>query len=130
MNLELIELINKLSEKIKETSIYKEYLLSEKEINDSDEVKILSYKKDIAIMKYGDAIKHFDKNSKEVMEASKVMSEAIYNLNSHELVKIYNIKLAKLNSYLKEIRDQLFGDLLWLKYVVGNTCIEYLSSLL
>ena len=112
MNLELIELINKLSGKIKETSIYKEYLLSEKNINNSDEVKVLSYKKDIAIMKYGDTIKHFGKNSKEVMGASKTMSEAIYNLNNHELVKIYNKNLANLNSYLKEIRDQLFGDLL------------------
>ena len=125
MDLELIEIVDKLKEKIESSLIYKEYLESEKKINDSDEVKILSYKKDMAILKYGDAIKHYDKNSTEVINASKEMSEAIFNLNNHPLVVIYNNNLAKLNSFLKEIKDALYGGLLWLKYVVVNIYIEY-----
>ena len=112
MDLELIEIVDKLKEKIESSLIYKEYLESEKKINDSDEVKILSYKKDMAILKYGDAIKHYDKNSTEVINASKEMSEAIFNLNNHPLVVIYNNNLAKLNSFLKEIKDALYGGLL------------------
>ena len=46
MNLRQIELINILSEKIKESDVYKEYLNSEKEIENSEEVALLSYKKD------------------------------------------------------------------------------------
>ena len=42
MNLRQIELINILSEKIKESDVYKEYLNSEIEIENSEEVAILS----------------------------------------------------------------------------------------
>ena len=125
MDLELIELINKLSENIKSSDVYKTFLASEKEISESDEIKILSYKKDMAIVKYGDRIKHYDKNSQEVINASKEMSEAIYKLNNHHLVQIYNKNLANLNSFLKEIRDELFGGLLWLRFVVENIYIVY-----
>ena len=99
--------------KIDLKEFYKTFLASEKEINESDEIKILSYKKDMTIVKYGDMIKHYDKNSQEVINASKEMSEAIYKLNNHHLVQIYNKNLANLNSFLKEIRDELFGGLLW-----------------
>ena len=125
MDLELIELINKLSENIKSSDVYKTFLASEKEIIESDEIKILSYKKDMAIVKYGDMIKHYGKNSQEVINASKEMSEAIYKLNNHHLVQIYNKNLANLNSFLKEIRDELFGGLLWLRFVVENIYIVY-----
>lgn len=125
MDLELIELINKLSENIKSSDVYKTFLASEKEISESDEIKILSYKKDMAIVKYGDMIKHYDKNSQEVINASKEMSEAIYKLNNHHLVQIYNKNLANLNYFLKEIRDELFGGLLWLRFVVENIYIVY-----
>ena len=92
MNLRQIELINILSEKIKESDVYKEYLNSEKEIENSEEVALLSYKKDMALVQYEDALRHFDKNSKEVLEASRHVSKAIFALNNHELVVKYNKK--------------------------------------
>ena len=81
MNLRQIELINILSEKIKESDVYKEYLNSEIEIENSEEVAILSYKKDMALVQYEDSLRHFDKNSKEVLEASRHVSKAIFALN-------------------------------------------------
>ena len=111
MELETIELIEKFSEKIKDTDVYKAFIESENELKASDEVAILSYKKDQAIMKYEDALRHFDKNSIEVMRASKVMSEAIFALNNNQIVDNYNKNLAKLNSFLKNIDQELFGDI-------------------
>ena len=58
MNLRQIELINILSEKIKESDVYKEYLNSEVEIENSEEVALLSYKKDMALVQYEDALRH------------------------------------------------------------------------
>ena len=111
MNLRQIELINILSEKIKESDVYKEYLNSEKEIENSEEVALLSYKKDMALVQYEDALRHFDKNSKEVLEASRHLSKAIFSLNNHELVVKYNKKLANLNYFLNEINKELFGEI-------------------
>lgn len=111
MNLRQIELINILSEKIKESDVYKEYLNSEKEIENSEEVALLSYKKDMALVQYEDALRHFDKNSKEVLEASRHVSKAIFSLNNHKLVVKYNKKLANLNYFLNEINKELFGEI-------------------
>lgn len=111
MDLKIIELVDKLGESIKKENIYKEFIEIENVLNASDEVKILSYKKDIAIMNYEDALSHYDKNSQEVLDASKRMSEAIYALNQNEIVTNYNEKLAKLNDFLKEVSKELFGEI-------------------
>ena len=108
MDLELASLLENLKEDYKNLDSYKEFLVAEKKLEESDEIKVLSYKKDIAIMEYGDTLRHFDKNSKEVLEASKKMAKAIYDLNNHEISKKYNEKLAKLNEDLSEIQKSIF----------------------
>lgn len=111
MELRTIELINKLSDDIKKRTEYIEFALINEQINNNIEVAKLANLKEKAIMEYEDALNHYDKNSPEVLECSKKMSETIYNLNNNELVKLYNIKLEKLNKLLKEIDKELFSFL-------------------
>ena len=109
MELETLELINKLGNDIKSTQIYINFKAISDKVESSDEIKILSYKKDLAIMEYEDALNHYGKNNEETLKASK--NEAIYKLNSHPLVKEYNTKLSLLNALLKEVDKELFGEI-------------------
>lgn len=111
MNLETIVLINKLSLDIKNNEVYLEFKKANEELENSDEVKILSYKKDMAILEYEDNLNHYGKNDEKTFMASRKMGEAIFNLKNHELVKKYNEKLNKLNEFLKEIDQELFGEI-------------------
>jgi len=106
----LIELEN-LKDDIKNSSEYMEYLDSEKELEESEEVQILSYKKEMAIVDYEDSLKHFNENSDEVKKARERLNKAISLLNSHEIVIKYNKALTKLNILLREVEQEIFGDL-------------------
>ena len=109
MNEKLLSDSIDLRNKILNSEEYKNLLLKNKEMESSNEVKILSYKKDIAIMNYEDALKHYDKNSIEVIDAEKDMAKAIYNLNNHPIVKEYNKAFAGLADIYKNINLELFG---------------------
>ncbi len=111
MDIELLNLIYKLNSDLKDDEIYKDFKNKENALNSSDEVKILCYKKDMAIMNYEDALRHFDKSSKEVMETSKTMSKAIYEMSNHPIIKEYNEALKKYNLLLKEIKKEMFGNI-------------------
>ncbi|MFA6667317.1 MAG: hypothetical protein WCS51_03055 [Bacilli bacterium] len=104
----LLDLIN-LQKEIKNTEEYKDVLLKNSLLENSDEVKLLSYKKDMAIVEYEDTLKHYNKNSNEVLSAEKVMAKSIYELNNHKLVKEYNASFAKLNNVYEEINQELFS---------------------
>jgi len=103
-----IDLLN-LKREIKNSKEYLFLLDANTALENSDEVKILSYKKDMAIMKYEDALKHFDKNSLEVLESEKTMANAIYNLNNHPLVLAYNNCYRNLNVIYSYINSELFS---------------------
>ena len=75
----------------------------EKEMNDSEEVMALAYKKDMAAVNYSDILNHFSNESKEAQEALKVLHQAKLDLDNHPLVKKY------LKAY-KEVRE-LYGDI-------------------
>ncbi len=109
MNEKLLNDSIDLRNKILDSEEYKNLFLKNKEMESSNEVKILSYKKDIAIMNYEDALKHYDKNSIEVIDAEKDMAKAIYNLNNHPIVKEYNKAFAELAGIYKSINLELFG---------------------
>ena len=87
---------------------YRNLLKAEKEMEQSNEVMILSYKKDMAIVDYEDALKHYSRNSIEVLKAEKILSETAYNLNQHPLVKSYKENLDKLNQLYEEIDKIIF----------------------
>lgn len=110
MKIELLEKCFFLKDLIHETSEYKDLIVSEKRMEKSDEVKILSYKKDVAIMEYEDSLKLGNEFSDLAIKRKINMSDAIYNLNNHELVVDYKNKLYKLNKLYKEIDDLIFGE--------------------
>ena len=104
------KLMTKLANDLYESEAYKNFLIAEKDI-DNDEVKILSYKKDMAIMNYEDALRHYGKNSSFTLNESKKMSKAIFELNNNLKVKNYNISLAHLNALYKYIFEEIFSFL-------------------
>jgi Protein of unknown function (DUF964). len=104
----LIDLVN-LKEILKKSNEYEALSTKNQKLEESDEVKLLSYKKDMAIMNYEDALKHYDKNSLEVLSAEKAMSKAIYDLNNHPLVKEYNLAYRDLNEIYLKINHELFS---------------------
>ena len=108
MNEELLNQISILKENIVNSYEYRNLLKAEKEMEQSNEVMILSYKKDMAIVDYEDALKHYSRNSIEVLKAEKILSEAAYNLNQHPLVKSYKENLDKLNQLYEEIDKIIF----------------------
>lgn len=109
MNEKLLDDLIELKECILNSLEYKDVILKNKMLEESDDVKILSYKKDMAILNYEDSLKHYPKNSLEVLNEEKNMAKAIYNLNNHKLVKEYNEAFAKLSNIYKDINFELFS---------------------
>ena len=89
----------------------------DKKLNNDEDVMRLAYKKDIALIGYEDAIKHFGENSKEASKAQKALHEAKLNLDSNELVKEYN-------SAYKEVRElyDMINETLFRKFVSKKEC--------
>ena len=106
----IIELEN-LKDDIKNSEEYKEFLIKEKELENNEEVQLLSYKKEMAIVEYEDSLKHFAENSDEVRKAKNKLNQTITLLNSHKIVIEYNKALTKLNILLSEVEREIFGDL-------------------
>ena len=111
MDLELIEKIDILKEEVKNTLEYKNFYEIKEKLENSEEVALLSYKKDQAILEYQSALRHYGENHEITLKKSKEMSEAIYNLANNELVKKYNVALNEYNKLLKEIDSLIFGEL-------------------
>lgn len=106
-------LINKLyalKDKIKETPEYKRYMECEEKLNNSDDVAILAYRKDIAIVDYEDSLKHFNKNSPEALKSKMALAKSNQLLCENETVKEYLDALHALNALLEDIQNILFGD--------------------
>jgi cell fate (sporulation/competence/biofilm development) regulator YlbF (YheA/YmcA/DUF963 family) len=109
MNEKTLNDLFELKKTIIESSEYKKVLSLNALLENSDEVKILSYKKDMAILDYEDVSKHFPKNSLEVLEKEKALAKAIYNLNNHDLVKKYNKAFEELSLIYERINSSLFS---------------------
>lgn len=109
MNLELIEKIDRLREDIKNSSEYLELEKATFDMENDSEIQLLCYKKDMLILEYEDALKIYDKNSKEILLINKKMSEIIKEINSKEKVIRYNGALKKYNDILDCINKEVFG---------------------
>lgn len=109
MNEELLNSVYVLKEAIRSSLEYKSFVKANEILESSDEVKLLSYKKDMAIVDYEDALKHYNKNSIEVLNSEKNLSQAIRNLNNHQLVKEYNKAYFQLKAIYEKINRELFG---------------------
>lgn len=82
----------------------------ENELNNSDEVMKLAYKKDMAVIDFEDALKHFGEKSNEAKEAQKVLANAKLELDKHPLVIKYNKAYQEVRLYYEEISQKLFGE--------------------
>lgn len=111
MELALIEKILELKDLIKNSSKYISLYSKEKELENNKEAILLSYKKDLAIMDYEDNLKHFDKNSKEVLQSKEKLSKAIFKLNDLKITKEYKSLLENFNELMKEVENILFRGL-------------------
>ena len=82
----------------------------EKRLNNNEEVMILSYKKDMALISYEDAVKHFGEASKEALLKQKELYKAKLALDNHPLVQEYNEKYKLVREMYNEINKELFED--------------------
>lgn len=82
----------------------------EKEMNDSEEVQVLAYKKDMMAISFEDCLKHYGENSNETREAQKSLYEAKLALDEHTLVKKYNEAYKEVRILYNKINKELFED--------------------
>ena len=82
----------------------------EKEMNDNEEVMALAYKKDMAALKYSDALNHFSEDSEEVKDALKELHEAKKNLDNHPLVREYLKAYSEVRDLYAQVNEILFSD--------------------
>lgn len=108
MNNELINDVEKIKDFLKKSPEYLALKEAEQIMDSDDEVKVLSFQKDHAMMVYNDDLKIFDRNSVESLKSHKYFSETVYLLNHHPLVKDYVLKLLKYNDLLEKINEEIF----------------------
>ena len=108
MNEILFEKVNKLKETLASDSRVVLLNSLETKIEKDEEVMVLSYKKDLALTSYEDAVRYFGENSKEASEARKVLADAKYNLDINPLVKEYNLAYKEVRLLYEEINKELF----------------------
>ena len=79
-------------------------------LNCNDEVMSLSYKKDMACVKYSDLLKIHNEKDQEVVNALKELNIAKSNLDQNPLVKEYNHYYSKVKQMMFEVNSILFSD--------------------
>ena len=82
----------------------------EEKMNNDEKVMTLSYKKDLAINEYEDALRHFGENSNISNESFKNLLYAKETLYSFPLVKEYIEAYKKVRDLYLEINGILFDD--------------------
>lgn len=82
----------------------------EKKMNESEEVMLLAYQKDLKADEYSDALKHFSSDSEEVSVALKNLHEAKLKLDNHPLVKEYLSSYKEVKELYNQINEILFAN--------------------
>lgn len=108
MKEELLEKLILLKTEILNSSEYQNFTKAEQILTSNEEVMILTYKKDMALLEYEDGLKHYSKNSKELINLNKNLAKATYNLNSHPIVVEYKKQLNNLNKLYLEIENTIY----------------------
>ena len=81
----------------------------EKEMNESEEVMKLSYKKDLANDGYCDSLRYFGQDSKEEKESRRCLYLAKKELEEHPLVKKYLACYQEVRLMLEEVSNNIFS---------------------
>ena len=82
----------------------------DEKLNNNEEVMKLSYKKEMAIVEYEDALNHYGKDSEELQKAQQKLAKCKLELDNHPLVKEYYLALRKVREMDREINQKLFED--------------------
>ena len=77
-------------------------------MENNDEIKLLAYKLDMATIAYSDALKIYEKDEDKIKPFYDSIVKANDALNSHELVKEYNILYKAVKNISKDINEVLF----------------------
>lgn len=109
MNQVLLEKLNNLKEEIENSPEVQELNKLDALLENDEEVMKLCYRKDVAVTNYEDALKHFGENSKETLNAQKLLHEAKLNLDNNELVKKYNKQYTIVREMYDRINEVIFN---------------------
>ena len=82
----------------------------DQKLNENEEIMKFSYQKEMAIVEYEDALKHFGKNSLEVQKAQQKLAKSKLELDNHPLVKEYYLALRDVREMDRQINQKLFDD--------------------
>ena len=82
----------------------------EKEMETSEEVMALSYKKDLAASKYSDMLNYYSEDSEEAKQALKELHEAKLALDNHPLVQKYLKAYKEVKELYQSINEILFAN--------------------
>lgn len=83
----------------------------ENELNNNEEVMVLSYQKDLAVSAYSDALNHFANNSEEIKEYQHELFLKKEALDNHPLVKEYLKAYSEVRDLYFQINEILFNNL-------------------
>ena len=109
--MDLYQKVEELKDLLKKDERIIKLLEAEKRINESEEVQLLSYKKDIASSEYSDILNHYSRDSEEANKYQKKLYEAKKALDEHPLVKEYMKHYIEVRDLYNEINDILFSHL-------------------
>ena len=109
MNEKLFEKVSELKAEIDNSPEVKELNRLNSLLENDEEVMKLCYKKDCAVTKYEDALKHFGENSDEAIQAQKELHQAKFELDSNELVKKYNEQFKIVRKIYDKINEKIFN---------------------
>ncbi|MCQ2801334.1 MAG: YlbF family regulator [Bacilli bacterium] len=109
MNQNLLEKVTNLKEEINNSPEVKELNRLNSLLENDEEVMKLCYRKDCAVTKYEDALKHFGENSDETILAQKELHQAKLELDSNELVKKYNEQFKIVRKIYDKINEEIFN---------------------
>ena len=83
----------------------------DEKMNDNNEVIALAYQKDMACLKYSDALNHYAEQSKEVKAAQKELYEKKLALDNNQIVKDYLKAYSVVRDLYQELNAILFNGL-------------------
>ena len=83
----------------------------EEKMNNDNEVISLAYQKDMACLKYSDALNHYSEESKEVKEAQRELYEKKLALDNNQIVRDYLKAYIDVRDLCSEINAILFNGL-------------------
>ena len=109
--MELYQKIEELKDLLNHDERIIKMLEAEKRMNESEEIQLLSYKKDLASSEYSDILNHFDRESEAAKKYQKKLYEAKKALDEHPLVREYMSYYIQVRDLYNEINDILFSHL-------------------